>query len=293
MIATQALIGAGDRVVVVTPVWPNVVELPRIMGAEVVTVPLTFSMDGWDLDLDRLLDALTPATVALHINSPNNPTGWTMSTEARNAVLAHCRRHGVWLIADDVYERLYYGNESGLSPSFLDVAEPEERVIVANSFSKAWLMTGWRLGWLVTPRALLQTFANLIEYSTSCAPGFVQRAGLVALKEGEPIVARTRERFRRARDFLVEGLNGIAGVEAPVPSGAMYAFFRVPGAGRTFAFCEDLVKHEKLGLAPGSAFGPEGEGFVRWCFAADEERLAEGIQRLGRGVERLNRSTGA
>jgi len=282
MLATQALLEPRDRVVVATPVWPNVVEIPKIMGADVVTVPLTYAQTGWTLDLDRLLDAVTPETVALYLNSPNNPTGWTMDGETRDVLLDHCRRLGTWIIEDAAYERLFYAG--GVAPSFLDAATSADRVMSANTFSKAWTMTGWRLGWLVAPAPLMPALGKLIEYNTSCAPVFVQRAGVVAITEGESTVTRTVERLRHARDFLLERLRRTPGVEAPIPPGAMYAFIRVRGAADSFAFCKRLITTVGLGLAPGNAFGPEGEGFVRWCYAASEERLAEGISRLERAL---------
>jgi aspartate/methionine/tyrosine aminotransferase len=279
MLATQLLVEPGERVVEVVPLWPNLQEIPRILGAHVETVALEFSPDGWRLDLDLLLKSLTPKTRALYLNSPNNPTGWTISVDEQKIILDHCRRHGIWIFADDAYERLYFEG-SGVAPSFLDICEPEDRVISANTFSKTWLMPGWRLGWLVAPAGLTADLGKLIEYNTSCAPVFVQRAGVAALKEGEPVIARTLQRFRKARDFLVKELNAIDGVTAALPSGSMYAFFRVRGVADSLEFCKRLVREAGLGLAPGSAFGPDGEGFVRWCFASSEDRLAEGVRRL-------------
>jgi aspartate/methionine/tyrosine aminotransferase len=279
----QALLGPGDRTVVVTPLWPNLVEGPKILGADVHTVALRFGADGWRLDLDRLLDALTPATRVLIVNSPNNPTGWTLTRDDQAAILARCRAHGTWIVADDAYERLYYRDSAtGAAPSFLDLADPDERIISTNTFSKAWLMTGWRLGWIVAPATLMHDLGKLIEYNTSCAPGFVQRAGTVAVTRGEEIVAHTRARFDAAQRFLVGELNRIERVEASLAPGAMYAFFRVDGVTDSLEFCKRLVRDAGLGLAPGIAFGPEGEGFVRWCFASSHERLAQGIERLAR-----------
>jgi aspartate/methionine/tyrosine aminotransferase len=281
----QALVGPGDRVVVVTPMWPNLVEGPRILGADVATVPLAYGDEGWQLDLDRLLDALTPATRVLLVNSPNNPTGWTLTRDAQRAILEHCRRNGTWIVADDAYERLHY-RDAGPAPSFLALADPGERVISTNTFSKSWLMTGWRLGWIAAPAALMDDLGKLIEYNTSCTPAFVQRAGVVAITEGENVVARTKQRFDAAQRFLVAGLNRIARVDAALAPGAMYAFFRVKGMRDSLATCKRLVREARLGLAPGSAFGPEGEGFIRWCFAASEARLADGLGRLERHLER-------
>jgi len=273
----------------VVPLWPNLQEIPKILGARVTTVPLAFSTSGWRLDLERLIDALTPGTRVLYLNSPNNPTGWTVTREEQEALLEHCRRHGIWIFADDAYERLYFG-PSGIAPSFLKMIDEGDRVISANTFSKSWLMTGWRLGWLVVPPALMADLAKLIEYNTSCAPVFVQRAGIAAVNEGEPVVARTLERFRRARDFLITELQKIRGLGVAPPDGTMYAFFKIEGVDDSVAFCKHLVREHGLGLAPGSAFGPEGEGYVRWCFAASEERLAEGVRRLAEGIARSGRA---
>ena len=283
MIASQLLVDPGDRVVEVVPLWPNLQEIPKILGAQVETVALRFSPSGWTLDVDELLQKLTANTKALYLNSPNNPTGWTVTEEQQRAILDHCRKHGIWIFADDAYERLYFG-QGGVAPSFLDLAEEGDRVISANTFSKSWLMTGWRLGWLVVPRALVADLGKLIEYNTSCAPVFVQRAGVVALKEGEPIIARSLSRYRRASNFLVSELRKLDRLEVAAPTGTMYAFIRIKGVNDSLAFCKKLVKDAGLGLAPGSAFGPEGEGFVRWCFAASEEKLAEGVARLKKGL---------
>ena len=260
MLATQALVNPGHRVVCVTPLWPNLTEIPKILGAEVTRVALRFDRGGW-----------------------------TLSADEQQAILGHCRKHGIWIIADDVYERLYYaGAEAGdaCAPSFLDIAAADDRLVSTNSFSKAWLMTGWRLGWIVAPPALMADLGKLIEYNTSCSPVFVQRAGVVAIEHGEPTVAHTLSRFRKARDQLTLALSSMPRVETALPAGAMYAFFRVEGVSSSLDFCKQLVHDAKLGLAPGSAFGPEGEGFVRWCFAASEERLAEGIARLSSYLQR-------
>jgi aspartate/methionine/tyrosine aminotransferase len=286
MLSVEALIDPGDRVVCITPLWPNLTEIPKILGAEVVRVALSFGAGGWTLDVARLLDALTPGTRAVLINSPNNPTGWTIDRAGQAAILEHCRKLGIWIVADDVYERLYYDAPAAraCAPSFLDLRDPGDRVVSTNSFSKAWLMTGWRLGWIVAPSTLLPDLGKLIEYNTSCSPTFVQRAAVVAINDGEATIAHTLERYRAARDFLVAELNAIPGVSAAAPTGAMYVFFRVAGVTDSLEFCKRLVREVRLGLAPGSAFGPEGEGFVRWCFAADTDRLADGVARLRRAL---------
>ena len=279
MLAAQAIMEPGDRVAVVTPVWPNVAEIPRIMGAHVAPVSLEPRNGRWSLDLDRLLDALTPGTRAVFINSPNNPTGWTLDAEARQAILDHCRRLGIWILADDVYERLSFGPAAS-APSFLPLADPEERLISINSFSKAWRMTGWRLGWMVAPPSLMEALGVLLEYNTSCAPDFVQEGAVAALTDGEPHIAAIRAELAAARNQVLTGLRALPWIEAPEPDGGMYAFFRLAGCEDSFTLAKTLVTEAALGLAPGAAFGTEGEGWLRWCFAARPEKNAAGLERL-------------
>lgn len=281
MLAAQLVVSPGDRVVVAGPIWPNVPEIPRILSAQVEIVPLQPVQGRWMLDLDHLLQAVTPETRALVLNSPNNPTGWTLPAEARPPILERCRKLGVWLICDDVYERLSFGAERS-APSFLPLADPAERVIGVNSFSKAWRMTGWRLGWMVVPPSLTDSLGVLLEYNTSCAPDFLQAAAAVALRDGEPYVNELRAELAAARNQVLGGLRGLSGVEAPEPDGGMYAFFRLDGCTDSVALAKDLIAEVGLGLAPGVAFGPEGEGWLRWCFAAQPEKNAAGLERLTR-----------
>jgi aspartate/methionine/tyrosine aminotransferase len=283
MLASQLMVDPGDHVVEVVPLWPNLQEIPKILGARVSTVALDFSTEGWTLDVGKLLKELKPGTRVLYLNSPNNPTGWTITRDEQKAILEHCRRHGIWIFADDAYERLYFG-AGGVAPSFLDAMQDDDRVISTNTFSKSWLMTGWRLGWLVVPPSITADLGKLIEYNTSCTPIFVQRAGLAAVTGGEAVISRSLQRFRRARDFLVAELRKVPKVELAVPSGTMYAFLRVQGLTDSLNFCKRLVREHGLGLAPGSAFGPEGEGYLRWCFAAENDRLADGVARLRRAL---------
>jgi len=288
MLAAQALVDAGDEVVVVSPVWPNLVAQPLIMGARVTSVPLRVQADGpragaWVLDMAALQAAVTPATRMLVINAPNNPTGWILGADEQRAIVEHCRRTGTWILADEVYERLYFADDtaSGAAPSFLDVAEPDDRVIVAHSFSKSFLMTGWRLGWLVLPPALTAAVGKLIEYNTSCAPVFVQRAATVALQRGGEITPALVGHLRHCRNTLVPLLRALPGVTLAEPLGGMYAFFRLEGQDDCLAVAKRLVREAGLGLAPGSAFSPEAAGWLRWCFASrDSTRLVAGVERL-------------
>jgi len=280
----QTLIDPGDRVAIVTPVWPNLTAMPRIMSADVVRVPLACHEGRWSLDLQRLLDAATPGTRMVLVNAPNNPTGWTMPRADWVALLEHCRRHGIWLVSDDAYERIVFDPEltaNGHAPSVLDLVDADDRFVSANTFSKSWTMTGWRLGWLVAPREFIAQVGKVIEFNTSCAPPFVQQAGIIAVRDGEPLVAGTVARLRASRDLLVRELATLPGVEVAPPPGAMYLFFKVAGfSGDSLAFAKRLVAEAGLGIAPGVAFGPEGEGYLRWCFAASDALLLQGAERL-------------
>jgi aspartate aminotransferase len=279
MLVSQAVVSPGDKVVVTTLAWPNIVEIPRILSARLQTVALDPVQGRWRLDLDKLLAALTPDTRVLFLNSPNNPTGWTLPAEDRAAILARCREYGIWLITDDPYERLIFG-PGNTAPSFLPLAGDDERVISTNTFSKAWRMTGWRMGWMVLPKSLVESMGVVIEYNTSCVPDFIQSGAIAALNDGEASIAELRAELAAAKDQVIGTLRQMPGVEAPEPEGGMYAFFRIEGVTDSVALAKDMIDKAGIGLAPGSAFGPEGQGWLRWCFANRPETNAAGLERL-------------
>jgi aspartate/methionine/tyrosine aminotransferase len=283
MLAVQALVDAGDEVVAVTPVWPNLTAQPLIMGARLKRVSLKPSGGAWTLDLQALLDAITQSTRLLIVNAPNNPTGWTLSRAEQEAILAHCRKTGTWILADEVYERLYYEEDTanGCAPSFLDVASADDRLVVVHSFSKSFLMTGWRLGWLVMPASMTQHMGKLVEFNTSCASVFTQRAGLQALQRTDEVTPRVVAHLKACRDTLVPQLHALTQVRVEAAKGGMYAFFKLDGFDDSLAVAKRLVAEAGLGLAPGNAFAPEAQGWLRWCFASRD------VARLGQGVERL------
>jgi aspartate/methionine/tyrosine aminotransferase len=283
MLAMQALVDAGDEVVAVTPVWPNLTAQPLIMGATLRRVSLTPGAGAWTLDLQALIDAVTPETRLLVLNAPNNPTGWTLTRAEQQAILDHCRGTGTWILADEVYERLYFEQSANrCAPSFLDIASPDERLVVVHSFSKSFLMTGWRLGWLVMPAAMTQHMGKLIEFNTSCASVFTQRAALAAVQHTDEVTPRVVAHLKICRDTLVPLLQALPRVELAAAAGGMYAFFKLDGFGDSLTLAKRLVAEAGLGLAPGNAFAPEAQGWLRWCFASQD------VDRLGRGVERLS-----
>ena len=284
MLAVQALVEAGDDVVAVTPVWPNLVAQPLIMGASLRRVSLSPHEGAWTLDLGKLLAAITPGTKLLVVNAPNNPTGWTLTRAEQQAILDHCRRTGTWILADEVYERLYFEpTPNHCAPSFLDIASPDDRLVVTHSFSKSFLMTGWRLGWLVMPTQMTHHMGKLIEFNTSCASVFTQRAAQVAMERTDEVTPRVVAHLKACRDVLVPRLQALERVQVQPARGGMYAFFKLDGFGDSLDVAKRLVSEVGLGLAPGSAFAPEAQGWLRWCFASkDLARLEDGAARLKR-----------
>ncbi|MGB0630014.1 MAG: pyridoxal phosphate-dependent aminotransferase [Alphaproteobacteria bacterium] len=283
MMISEALMSAGDNMVAVGPVWPNCKETVRIMDAEPRQVALKLGEDGrWKLDIDELFDACDDRTRAIFVNSPGNPTGWVMPRAEQQAVLDECRKRGIWLIGDEVYIRLAYESDLplGRAPSFLDIAEPDDRVIVINSFSKSWSMTGWRLGWITHPADAGEGFEKLVEYNIANPTTFVQYAGVTAIREGEAFISETLERYRRNRDIVVQRLGAMKRVTLSRPEGAFYAFFAVDGMSDSVTFAQKLIDDVGVGLAPGLAFSEDGEGWMRLCFAADTQTVSAAMDRL-------------
>jgi aspartate/methionine/tyrosine aminotransferase len=284
MLACQTLLDAGDEVVAVTPVWPNLTAQPLIMGAQVRCVSLMPDAQGvWQLDLQRLLDAITPRTKMLVLNAPNNPTGWTLKSAEQEAILAHCRVTGTWILADEVYERLYFAGDTanGCAPSFLDAARAQDRVITVGSMSKSFLMTGWRVGWMILPQGMSAQVGKLLEFNTSCSPVFIQKAASTALQRTSEVTPRVVQHLRACRDTLLPLMQAMPQVTVSPSAGGMYAFFKLRGHEDSLHTAKRLVSEAGLGLAPGNAFAPEAQGWLRWCFASRElSRLEEGAKRL-------------
>ncbi|MBM3537108.1 MAG: aminotransferase class I/II-fold pyridoxal phosphate-dependent enzyme [Alphaproteobacteria bacterium] len=279
MLIMQALVDPGDNVVMVTPVWPNCADnISVVLGGEVRRVTLAADERGWRLDLDRLFAACDGRTRAIFVNSPGNPTGWMAGAADHLALREFARKRRIWIVADEVYERIVY--DRACAPSALDGASPDDPVIVVNSFSKAWCMTGWRLGWIVHPQALGETLAKLNEVNMSGPAMFAQDAGTVAIEQGEGFIREIVDDYRRAREVVVQRLGAMPRVRLARPEAAFYAFFRVDGMTDSLATAKQVLDRANVGLAPGVAFGPEGEGWLRLCFATSPQRLSDALDRL-------------
>lgn len=291
LMACQILLDPGDNVVIVSPIWPNITSATKLVRGEPKYVALDRTpQGGWKLDLQRLFDAVDGRTRAIFINSPGNPTGWTMTSDEQRAVLDFAKKHGLWVMADEVYARLTYSRRPDgrlVAPSFLEQAGPDDPLIVLNSFSKPWAMTGWRIGWLTHPAILGDQFAKLVQINTSGLPAFLQRGAMAAVDKGDDFVAGMVERCRAGRELVFQRLSGLPKVTIARPEAAFYAFFNVEGVSDTLAFCKKLAKEYKVGLAPGEAFGPGGQGNIRLCFASSAERLSKGLDRIEAAVKAL------
>ncbi|GAB4576796.1 MAG: pyridoxal phosphate-dependent aminotransferase [Roseibium sp.] len=278
-LAVQAVCGAGDEVIVPTPAWPNISAAVEIHGARAVSVPMLEAQGGWQLDLSDVEKAITPRTRALFLNSPCNPTGWVADEALLKAFLDLARKHGLWIIADEIYALFYYG-DGPRAPSFYDVAGEDDQIVFVNSMSKNWAMTGWRIGWISAPACLGQVFENLIQYSTSGVPSFSQWGAVAALTEGRNFLQEQVERARRGRDCVIGGLQALDRVRLAPPRGAFYLFFSIDGVSDTRQFALDLVRRTGVGLAPGTAFGAGGHHCLRLCYARRQDHLEEAVRRI-------------
>ena len=276
--ALDAVAGPGASVVVPTPAWPNCAAAAQLTGARIIELPLHFAPTGWRLDLEELNAAIAPDTRAIFINSPGNPTGWTATLAELTDLLALAKRRGLWIIADEVYHRLYYAADR--APSFYDLIGEDDPVLMVNTFSKNWAMTGWRMGWISAPEKLGQLFENLVQYSTSGVPAFLQRGAVAALDHGEPVLQQLKSVCQQNLDYVIDQFSGLNTVEFARPDGTFYFLFRKQGLSDCRRFAFDLIDQANVGTAPGSAFGEAGRGFVRICFARSPESFKTAVDRL-------------
>ena len=288
-IAVRLAAGTGDEVLVPTPAWPNFGGALAAAGATPVECPMRFEGAAdhgrWRLAVEDLEQAVTPRTRALVVNSPSNPTGWTATRHELEELLGFARRHGLWIVADEIYGRFFHG-DGPRAPSFHDVMRAEDRVLFAQTFSKNWAMTGWRIGWLEAPPELGPAIESLIQYSTSGVPVATQRAAIAAIAGGDDLIRTQVRRTRVNRDLLAAALRGTGRLRCALPDGAFYLFCGFDGVSDSRGLALRLVDEAGVGVAPGSAFGAVGEGFVRLCYARRTEDVAEVARRIAAWLAR-------
>ena len=281
-LAIRCMLDPGDEALVLTPAWPNGSSIIAMANAAARQIPHPLCGGRYGVDFDALEKAVTPRTRMLLYTSPSNPLGWVATDAEQQGLLDFARRHRLWLIADEVYDRLFYAAPrlGAPVPSILRKIAREDAVVVVQSFSKSYCMTGWRLGWLVAPRELARKATQLNEFVVSHAPSFTQKAGEAALAEGEAELLGMLERLKENRDLCLEAFRSMRGVTLPAPDGAFYVFPRIEGLTDSFGFCKRLLEEKRVGLAPGVAFGAGGEGSVRICYAAERSVLEPALERL-------------
>jgi aspartate/methionine/tyrosine aminotransferase len=293
--ALQILAQPGDNVVVVSPIWPSIFQAAEMIGAEVRFARLDDNWlappFGWSLDLQKVFSLCDDRTKAIFIASPGNPTGWVMKRDEQRAVLNFARQRGIAIISDEVYGTLIYDGSTHAA-SFLQIADPDDNVFVINSFSKAWAMTGWRIGWMVHP-ARLDKQLGVITIANNTGPtSFVQYGALAALsRQGDAFRAEMLERCLAGREVVQEFIDGQNRIRWIRPEGAFYGFLQLEGLTNSLEFARALVKTARVGVAPGSAFGPPDtdhpDSFLRICFAQDPSLLAEGLSRIDKALSTL------
>lgn len=284
MQAFQAIISPGDEVIVPFPAWPNLVEIVRILGGTVVPVHYRVSETGFTLDLDDVRAAITPKTKIISINSPSNPTGWIMPMDDMITLRDLVREKGLWLISDEVYAHFTF--DGTLAPSFLQITEPTDRLIVVNTFSKNWCMTGWRIGWVIFPQGMETVFENLSQYNTTSVATFIQYAAIAALDQGDGFTKALVERSAKARQVICSALDQLPNVRVFWPDGTFYFLFRIDGVDHSYEMARTILRETSVGVAPGTAFGHGADPYFRVCFAVEPERVRVAADKL---VEFLGR----
>ena len=280
----RCAIDPGDEAILLTPAWPNATSTVLMDSGTPYEIPLEIQSGRYRVDFQALEEAVTPRTRLLVYTSPSNPLGWVATEEEQEGILDFARRHDLWILADEVYDRIYYRAQAwGMpAPSILRKATRDDAVVVAQSFSKTYCMTGWRVGWIVVRRDMGQKAAQLNEFIVSHAASFTQRAAQTALAQGENGIKEMVGRLKENRDFCLRALSEIRGVSVPSPDGAFYLFPKIEGLKDSFEFCLRLLRETKVGIAPGVAFGAGGEGSVRICYAAERPILEAGMEKISR-----------
>jgi len=283
-LAAQSALSASDHALIIGPAWPNIRLTYEMTGASVTEVSQTLGAQGWQLDMDRVRDALRSNTRSIFVNSPCNPTGWIMQRGQQQELLELCRERNILLIADEVYHRTVFAGTH--APSFLSLIADDDPVVVVNGFSKAWAMTGWRVGWLVAPAGYETQWTTMSEFFNTGATVFAQLGAVVALTNGESFISELQRQYTKGRDLVMEKLGSHPALTLARPEGAFYVFPRVRGLKDSMAFVQAILAEEDVGLAPGYAFGPGNDDCFRLCFAQSLERLEEGLERIVRYLDR-------
>lgn len=282
-LALTSILDKGDEVVAITPIWKNLLGAVELAQAKTIQVPLDFSdQDGWTFNLDNLFARCTDKTKAILVVTPSNPTGWMMPKDDMRRLMDFARERNIWVVSDEVYNRSVYGQSH--ATSFLEVSQADDLLLTVNSFSKAWAMTGWRLGWLTGPAFAEDIIRDIALYDNMGPPTFTQFGGIEALRGGEDFIAGQLGLWQSNLDLIIDRLGSNPKVHISRPDSTFYAFFRVEGEPDCLVFAKRLIDEVELSLAPGCAFGKSCTGWLRLCFAVSEKKLTEALNRLEKAI---------
>jgi aspartate aminotransferase len=282
-LALELILDRGDNVVYVEPQWPNIRSAIHLVGGEPRPVALTYDNGDWQLDLDEIFDRCDARTRAIMFSSPSNPLGWTASREELAALIAFSRRTGIWIVSDELYNRLCF--DADAAPSVLQVAEDEDLTLSINGFSKAWAMTGWRAGWLTHPPSVAKSLGAMTQYMNSGTAAFIQAGAHAAIVDGEETVRTVRGRCRDGVEAAYASLSGLNSVVLPQkPRGGMYVVFSIAGESDSRAACTRILEEARVGLAPGWLFGESSNAFVRMCVCRDAGQIADASRRIANAL---------
>lgn len=282
-LALTGILDRDDEVVAITPIWKNLLGAVELAQAKTKQVPLDYNdQEGWSLDLQKVVDACTEKTKAILVVTPSNPTGWMMSKKDMKTLVDFARERRIWIISDEVYNRSVYRQIH--APSFLEVAQDEDLLMTVNSFSKAWAMTGWRLGWLIGPAFAEDIIRDIALYDNMGPPTFTQFGGIAALRNGEPFIAEQLKLWQSNLDIIMQRLGNNPKIHISRPDSTFYAFFKVEGEPDCLTLAKRLIDEADISLAPGCAFGKNCIGWLRLCFAVSETKLQNAIDRLEKAI---------
>ncbi|MEC8475303.1 MAG: pyridoxal phosphate-dependent aminotransferase [Planctomycetota bacterium] len=284
--SSLAIVRPGDEVIYPSPGFPTYEAMIRAAGGTPIAAGIDASKD-FALPSDTIRQRLTPRTRMIILNSPSNPTGAVISAAELQAIASLAVKNDLWVLSDEIYRELIYTDRE--YDSILSCDGMEERTIVVDGFSKSHSMTGWRLGYGVMPQPLADKVTLLLVHSVGCTAEFTQLAGITALASGDPECKAMRDTYRHRRNFVVERLNQMKGIRCQIPDGAFYVFPNIQGLNRSSQTVADELLHEAgVAVLPGTAFGKDGEGYIRLCFANSKENLEIGLDRIESWVKQLS-----
>jgi len=283
--SVQCIANPGDEVIISDPCFPTYTSVLNLLGVCGVRVKLK-EENEFSMSVDDIEKSITDKTKMIIINSPNNPTGSIIPRKVQEDIFKLAEKYNLYLYSDEVYDQLLYTEDNFYSPSIMDFCN--ERTIIANGFSKTYAMTGWRLGYVIGPRHLIEKMGLVVQTISSCVSPFIQEGGIAALTGDQKPVMDMREIYRKRRDLLVNGLNEISGISCLYPKGAFYVFPNITKTGMTSkAFADYILEKANVSLLPGTDFGASGEGYIRLCYATSENNIVEGLKRIKKAIKAL------